>query len=171
MVTLDVNVAAVVTPSSEHRINEKGFEVVFDGKAWIAQWEWRSDPQVTKKISPYRVPTELREHFNDGVRCWISESWLVPQEGTAETKETGLIPLMVVEQITKGKAQPVEDYREVNQFASSNGATTDVCGDKLSEWRQMPENCVILDLKDAYMQIHAHPSCSNFQRVRFEGCT
>ena len=33
----------------------------------------------------------------------------------------------------------------------------------------MQENCAILDLKDAYMQIRAHPSCSRFQRVRFEG--
>ena len=165
VVTLEqgqLNVAAVATPSSEHRIKEKGFGVVFDGQAWIARWEWRSDPQVTKRISSCRVPTELRERFNDGVRRWISESWLVPREGTAETKETGSIPLMVVEQITKRKARPVLDYREVNQFVLSSGATADVCGDKLREWRQMQENCAILDLKDAYMQIHAHLSCSKF---------
>ena len=126
---------------------------------------------MTKRISSYRVPMELQERFNDGVRRLISESWLVPREGMAETKETGLIPLMVMEQITKGKARPVLDYGEVNQFVSSSGATADVCGDKLREWRQMPENCAILDLKDAYMQIHAHPSCSKFQRVRFEGRT
>ena len=77
----------------------------------------------------------------------------------------------MVEQITKGKARPVLDCREVNQFVSSSGATADVCGDKLREWRQMPENLAILDLKDAYMQIHAHLSCSKFQRVRFEGRT
>ena len=144
-------------PPSEHRIKEKGFEVVFDGKVWIARWEWRSDPQVTKRISLYRVPTELLERFNDGVRRWISESWLVPREGTAETKETGLILLMVVEQITKGKARPVLDYREMNQFVSSSGATVDVCGDKLREWRQMPENCAIQDLKDTYMHVEAWP--------------
>ena len=76
---------------------------------------------------------------------------------------------MVVEQITKGKTRSVLDYREVNRFVSSIGANADVCGDKLREWRQMPENCAILDLKDAYMQIHAQPSCSKFQRVRFKG--
>ena len=63
------------------------------------------------------------------------------------------------------------DYREVNQFVSSSGARADVCADKLREWRQMPENCAILDLADAYMQIHAHLLCSKFQRVEFEGCT
>ena len=172
VVTIDrgqLNVAAVATSSEEHRIVEKGFEVVFNGKAWIARWQWTAEPQVTKKISAYHVPKELRERFSDGVRCWIAESWLVPREGTAETEEKGLIPLIVVEQITKGKARPVMDYREVNQFVSSSGANADVCGDKLREWRQMPENCAILDLRDTYMQIHAHLLCSKFQRVRFEG--
>ena len=172
VVTLDrgqLNVAAVATCSAEHRIVEKSFEVVFNGKAWVARWQWTAEPQMTKKISAYRVPKELRECFNDGVRRWIAEGWLVPRESTDNTEEKGLIPLMVVEQITKRKTRPVMDYREVNQFVSSSGVTADVCGDKLREWRQMPENCAILDLKDAYMQIHAHPSCSKFQRVRFEG--
>ena len=154
VVTLDggqLNVAEVARSSAEHRIVEKGFEVVFNGKAWVACWPWTAKPQVTKKISAYRVPRELRERFNDGVRRWIAESWLVPREGTTKTEEKGSIPLMVVEQITKGKARPVMDYGEVNQFVSSSGASADVCGDKLREWRQMPENCAILDLKDAYM--------------------
>ena len=166
-----LNVLAVASQSAVHRITDKSFEVVFDGTAWTARWEWTSYPQMTKKVSAYWVPKDLRGRFNDGVCRWISEGWLVPREGMAETKEDGLIPLMVVEQITKGKARPVMDYREVNQFVSSSGASADVCGDKLREWRQMPEDCAILDLKDTYMQIHAHQECSKFQRVRFEGRT
>ena len=164
-----LSVAAVAPQVTEHRIRGKEFEATFDGTAWTAKWEWKAEPKVTKRIAAYKVPEALRERFNDGVRRWITEGWLIPREGTAEPEVTGLIPLMVVEQVTKGKARPVMDYREVNQFVSSSGATADVCGDKLREWRQMPENCAILDLKDAYMQIRAHPSCSKFQRVRFEG--
>ena len=40
VVTLDrgqLNVAAVATSSAKHHIIEKGFEVVFNGKAWVAQ--------------------------------------------------------------------------------------------------------------------------------------
>ena len=40
VVTLDrgqLNVVAVATSSAEHRIVEKGFEVVFNGKAWVAR--------------------------------------------------------------------------------------------------------------------------------------
>ena len=164
-----LSVAAVAPQGTEHRIRGKEFEATFDGTAWTAKWEWTAEPKVTKRIAAYKVPEALRERFNDGVRRWITEGWLIPREGAAEPEVTGLIPLMVVEQVTKGKARPVMDYREVNQFVSSSGATADVCGDKLREWRQMPENCAILDLKDAYMQIRAHPSCSKFQRVRFEG--
>ena len=162
-------IAAVARPPIEHRVVGKEFEVVFDGTAWTARWTWKSEPQVTKKIAAYKVPPALRERFNEGVRRWIAEGWLVPREGAEEPADAGLIPLMVVEQVTKGKARPVMDYREVNQFVSSSGATADVCGEKLREWRQMPENCAILDLKDAYMQIRAHPSCSRFQRVKFGG--
>ena len=164
-----LEIAAVANLPTVHRIVDKDFEVVFDGTAWTARWTWKSEPEVTKRVSANKVPPVLQERFNDGVRRWIAEGWLVPREGAATPEDTGLIPLMVVEHVTKGKVRPVLDYREVNQFVSSSGATADVCGDKLREWRQMPKDCAILDLKDTYMQSRAHPTCSKFQKVRFQG--
>ena len=101
---LRLEAAALSKSCQHHRIGEKGFEVTFDGKAWIARWEWMADPHVRKRIAAYRVPAELRDRFNDGIRPWISEGWLVHWEGGPESDGPGLIPLMVVEQITKGKA-------------------------------------------------------------------
>ena len=39
----------------------------------------------------------------------------------------------------------------------------------LRKWRRFPAKSSILDLKDAYMQIHAHDHCSRVQRISFEG--
>ena len=37
-----LNVSAVASQSSVHRITNKSFEVVFDVTAWTARWEWTS---------------------------------------------------------------------------------------------------------------------------------
>ena len=49
-----------------------------------------------------------------------------------------------------------------------NGADADVCEEKLRSWRQKLSNCVLLDLRDAYMQIGVVDECSKYQIVKFE---
>ena len=147
--------AAAHSRSGNHKISGKGFEVEFDGSKWTARWEWTAEPDVRKRVAMYAIPPNMKKKFDDGVKRWITEDFLVPLEGEAED-DTGLIPLMLVEQLTKGKSRPVLDYREVNRYVTSSGAGADICAEKLREWRMMPEDCAIIDLTDAYMQIRAH---------------
>ena len=58
---------------------------------------------------------------------------MVPWEGECD----GLLPLMAVEQPTKGKVRP-ELYRELNKRVSchTGDEAIGVCADKLREWRQ-----------------------------------
>ena len=74
----------------------------------------------------------------------------------------GIIPLMAVVQQNKKKIRPVLDYRELNQFVSSHTAESTIRNDKVRSWRRMGTNLCMIDLKNAYLQIHVHPSLWKF---------
>ncbi|XP_043192569.1 uncharacterized protein LOC122365419 [Amphibalanus amphitrite] len=66
----------------------------------------------------------------------------------------GTIPLMAVIQPNKDKVRPVMDFRELNEYLDSHTAAADVCSEKIREWRRFGRNVSLLDLKDAYLQVH-----------------
>ena len=156
--------------NAEHVVHGHEFKAWFDGKNWIVKWNWRDDPELKKHVAVYRIPEGLRERFEEGVQKWIDEGWLVERDGELWGGE-GLIPLMVVEQLTKQKVRPVLDYRELNTFISSSGARADFCDKRLREWRCRPAACTLLDLSNAYMQIRVHSDCSRVQLIQFKGKT
>ena len=96
---------------------------------------------------------------------------LVLQDDQGWDPEIRWIPLMAVKHAVKKKTGPVLDYREVNKFIESSGVDTDICAEKLRDWRCFPPDCMLIDLDDTYMQVCAHPLCSAVQRVHFEGAT
>ena len=71
-----------------------------------------------------------KKEFEREVDRWVEEVILM---SWGERVESGILPLMVVEQQTKGKVGPVLDFRKLNEFVEchtgDNGA--DVCGDVL----------------------------------------
>ena len=66
----------------------------------------------------------------------------------------GLIPLILVVQEQKQKVHPVLDYRELNGFVDAFTANAEVCAHKLREWQRQGVNMSLLDLRNAYLQIH-----------------
>jgi hypothetical protein len=81
----------------------------------------------------------------------------------------GVIPLMAVVQANKNKVRPVMDYRELNQYVSSHTAESEVCGEKLRQWRKMGTNLKIMDLRKAYLQLHVSEELWKYQVVKFKG--
>ena len=79
----------------------------------------------------------------------------------------GLIPLMAI--VQKQKVRPVLDYRELNGFVDAFTANAEVCVQKLREWRQQGVNVSLLDLQNAYLQIHVDKALWPFQTVIFRG--
>ncbi|KAK4326819.1 hypothetical protein Pmani_002676 [Petrolisthes manimaculis] len=100
-------------------------------------------------------------------RKWIKDGWLVPHNECKHGPPKGLIPLMAVVQHNKGKVRPVLDFRELNDTFT---ADSDVCADKLWEWRKQGINLSMVDLKKAYLQIHIHESFWPYQTVMYKGC-
>ena len=103
--------------------------------------------------------------FKSKVNRWIDNGWLVK----TKCNEEGVIPLMAVVQEKKDQVRPVLDFRELSEFIECSGADADACDEKLRSWRQKSANCVLLDLRDAYMQISVADECSKYQTVKFEG--
>ena len=81
----------------------------------------------------------------------------------------GLIPLMAIFQQNKDKVRPVMAFRELNSHVDAFTANSDVCADKIREWRRLGTNVAIVDLRRAYLQIRAHESLWPYQTVIFRG--
>ena len=144
-------------------ISRKNYKVSFNGKMWVAKWDWNETPRLRNNIAVYKMKDTVSEAFQSEVQRWIENGWLVE----SNSHFTGVVPLMAVVQERKQKVRPVLDFRELNNFVNCSGVDADVCQEKLRKWRQMPANCAMVDLRDAYMQIGVHPSCSKFQIVSF----
>ncbi|QQP49389.1 Putative LOC101234602 [Caligus rogercresseyi] len=151
----------------EKKVEVKGrnFRAHFDGNSWNTCWDWIRPPVILNKVSQYSIPNPIRERFEGEVKRWIKSGWIIPCESRVED---GVIPLMAVVHEKKGKVRPVLDFREVNNFVECSGADADVCSEKLRSWRQWPSKCAMLDLKDAYMQVHVGKECSRHLNVRFQ---
>ena len=121
-------------------IDESDFSVTYDcrNKEWTASW-------------------------NE----WQRNGWLLPysEEGLGPPK--GLISLMAVVQEQKQKVHPVFDYRELNGFVDAFTANAEVCTQKLREWRRKGVKMSLLDLPNAYLQIHVDKALWPFQTVIF----
>ena len=106
---------------------------------------------------------DTRIKFHEVLQGWISEGWL---KKSSNSDGEGIIPLLAVKQEKKGKVRPVMDYRELNQFISSHTLDAVSVDDELREWRSMPKNCKVIDLKNAYLQIGVDSTLWKYQRVR-----
>ena len=69
----------------------------------------------------------------------------------------------------KQKVHPVMDYCELNEHVDRYMAGADVCAHKLREWRWQGLDVVVLDLRQAYLQIHIERSLCPFQSVEIKG--
>ena len=90
-----------------------------------------------------------------------------------ERVESGILPLMAVEQQTKGKVRPVLDFHELNELVECHTGdnVADVCGDVLREWRRMEGEIALVDLKSAHLQVRVAKELWQYQLVRYKGET
>ena len=155
------------------RIEDRDFVANFDGTNWSVEWKWKSiAPILTNKIDCYDRCLEgtKKEEFEKEVNKWIEEGILVPWK---DNVKEGILALMAVEQPTKNKVRPVLDFREMNESVESHTGdeVTDVCAERLREWRQIEGETAIVDLKSAYLQIRVSEHLWQYQLVRFKGTT
>ena len=162
----EVGLMCEVSDCAALRIDEEDFEAYFSQGKWTAKWKWKVDPPTNFKYIPnYEVKPHIKDQFNEKVNEWIQNGWLQPYEG--EVKAT--IPLMAEEQVIKKKVRPVLDYRQLNEFILSYTGDSDVCEEKLRKWRKVGSSCKMLDLKDAYLQVHIAEELWPYQVVNYQG--
>ena len=154
-------------------VEDEDFHAVFDGKEWTVEWFWKNDKPVLKnKVTCYNstLTGDTKPGYDEEVKRWIREGILLPWE---KDVTEGIIPMMAVEQPTKSKIRPVLDFRELNAYVKchTGDEITDVCDEKIREWRQMGDAVSIVDLKSAYLQIKVSEKLWPYQLVRYEGRT
>ena len=154
-------------------IKDKDFVAKFDGTDWTVEFMLKNEmlPSLTNKIPCYDrgLDEETKIEFEKEVCRWIDEGILIPWKGEVG----GLLPLMAVVQPTKNKVRPVLDYRELNKYVESHTGddVTDICSEKIREWRQTEGDNVLVDLKTAYLQIKVVEKLWKYQLVEFKGKT
>ena len=57
---------------AEMTIDDVDFSAHFDGMKWTVKWNWSaSEPNLSNKVSCYRVRADLKKQFDDEVQSWI----------------------------------------------------------------------------------------------------
>jgi hypothetical protein len=80
-----------------------------------------------------------------------------------------VLPLMAIPQPKKDKVRPVLDYRNLNDLMESFPGSYDaVCQEKIRKWRKRGTAVKFLDLRKAYLQLHAKRELWVHQAVKFE---
>ena len=130
-------------------------------------WKWRgSVPILNNKIGQYKMSVEVEKRFDEELEKWKTEGWLRP----CCEPEQGIIPLLAVEQPNKGKIRPVMDFREINAFIESHTGDSDVCSETTRKWRMLDGEPAVLDLRNAYLQLHVREDLLQYQVVKHKGC-
>lgn len=75
---------------------------------------------------------DLKKPFDDEIQSWIDEGILVP---APDEKVSGIIPLMAVEQTSKGKVRPVLDFKQLNKYVSCHTGRISICDEALRRYR------------------------------------
>lgn len=166
-------IACAVACEKEPDITDKDFEAFFDGKRWTVRYFWKNGeaPKLHNSVSEYKrdLDESKLQSYEEEIERWIAEGILAPWYGKVES----IVPLMAVEQPTKGKVRPVLDFRAVNEFVECHTGddVTDVCSDRIREWRQVEGEAEIVDLKAAYLQIKVVEELWQYQLVEYKGRT
>lgn len=167
MASVAASVPTAGVPDGAVTIDDCDFYARYDGSKWTVGWKWTEDvqPVLRNKTAQYKIDQEIKPEFTRVVRSWIEKGWLAE----CGVPEGGIIPLMAVVQPTKGKVRPVLDFRELNTYVRSHTADSDVCAEKLRKWRSIEGRMGMLDLRDAYLQLHVDKQLWQYQTVYFEG--
>ena len=150
-------------------IDKPDFHAEFDQnkKIWVVS-ENQTPLKLENKATEYLVAKQLRAEFDNELPTWIDNGWVIPYPEEYGPPK-GLIPLMAVLQANKQKIFPVMDYQVLNKHVDAHTANADVCVQKLREWRQKESNVAVLDLRQAYLQVHIDKSLWPFQTAKIKG--
>ena len=172
--TAEVSGAVTAEAATVERADEKDFVVSYDekGRKWSVQWKWcggKGPERLQNTADEYAIPAEARQEYERQLEKWVTNQWLIPYDEHVHGEVKGTIPLMAVIQPKKDKVRPVMDFRELNTHLDPHTANADVCNEKIREWRRCGRNVSLLDLRDAYLQVHVHESLWPYQTVVFQG--
>lgn len=158
------------------RITEEGgtkkhnFRIRFD-KVWTVSWDWKSDvpDQLPWRKTVLKESKPKDKSTMDILNKWMEKGYLIEYDDEKMGASVGSIPIYGIAQLNKDKIRPVFDFRELNKYIDVYSGSSDVCVEKLREWRRKSNSFAILDLSDAYMQIHVDPAMWRFQSCIING--
>ncbi|KFD58149.1 hypothetical protein M513_00912 [Trichuris suis] len=155
---------ACAVADDEIKIEEPDFTVTFSptARTWTVRWKWTDGvgPEVARNtVEEYPLATEARAPFDEELRNWIQNGCLITYNESKHGRAKGLIPWMTVVQ---KKVRPVLDFRELNEHIEMFTAESDVCAQKLRDWRKQRAN---VTTEKSYLQVHVDQSLWPYQTL------
>ena len=83
--------------------------------------------RLRNKDAKYKISNELRAGSEQELQMWITNGWLIPYPLERLGSPKGLILLMAVVQLSKGKVCPIIDYRELNEHVDTSIVNVNMC--------------------------------------------
>ena len=138
---------------------------------WTVSWDWKSDvpDQLPWRKTVLKESKPKDKSTMDILNKWMEKGYLIEYDDEKMGVSVGSIPIYGRAQLNKDKIRPVFDFRELNKYNDVYSGSSDVCVEKLREWRRKSNSFAILDLSDAYMQIHVDPAMWRFQSCIING--
>ena len=140
----DGNQATVASACRELRVEKEDFSAVCDRnrRRWTVRWKWSAGtaPAVLEnRVQQYKVSAMAKTEYEQELELWIEK------DGSCRTTRNvseNHWPYSYDGRIPKEqcKVRPVLDLRESNTYIEAYTADTDVCSEKLREWRRMGRN-------------------------------
>ncbi|KAI0978009.1 hypothetical protein GJ496_000443 [Pomphorhynchus laevis] len=113
--------------------------------------------------------SDINEGFHKEIEEWIQNGILVKWP---KFVKTGIIPLLAVRHASKNKVRPIMDFRELNAYLSSHIGSHALVYEKIIRiWRRVEGPAKIVDLKNAYLQIHVAKEFWKYQLVNYNNQT
>ncbi|KRZ11563.1 hypothetical protein T4B_14 [Trichinella pseudospiralis] len=127
------------------------------------------EPSVLRNtVEEYPPANVARDAYEDELKKWIKDGWLVPYDEGEHGPPKELLPLMALIQRNTKKIRPVMDFRELNAYIESQ-PPTQTCVAKSCESAQTGRRRGADRLKKAYLQIRIDISLWPYQTVIFKG--
>ena len=168
-----------INKSQEIILEDSDFIVRFDNekKHWVFRWKWCSagepDKFIGTGVSEYtkKMSKENRELFEKELESWVNSGYVEEYEKNKHGELRGLLPIMPVIQPHKSTpVRPVLDFTKFNTYIESKpGRNVKSCTDALRSWRKKHSQCVVLDIRKAYLQIRLEDDLKSYLGIKIDG--
>ena len=136
-----------------------------DKRIWTASWKWSGDQllvSLKNRLSEYPTLKQLQGEYEQELLRFRMAGWFWTQRTNLDLLKAWYCKWRLCRRTNK-RFIPSCYYHELNEHIDAYTAGVDICVYKLREWWFQGSDVAVLDLHQAYLQIHIERSLWPFR--------